>query len=957
MKSALFVLSSILTSLVVHAETTYYVSAEYGSDENDGQSWETATASIQKAISISSDDDRIVVSNGVYAPISFGKRLIESLNGPEQTIIDGNMSTRCVTGAGTNLSQIVGFTIRNGHALLGSGLTKTTARNCVISNNVYRYFMVVGSAMNYNSPYGGGADQSALYSCVLTRNEALRGGGAYQSILEDCLIFDNKAVGYLKSSQPEEREGYGGGASDCTLVRCIVQKNYAISRGGGTDDSILCDCLVANNRTSENSWHLGAAGSNNGTSYNTTFAINRCGSSSYDINGTANNCILTSAGANPAKRSYCLIVDETDFVSPTDFHLKPSEKWIDCGDFAYLQSNIDLEGNPRISRRGLDIGCYEYPIPIEPEFVINNGNRFVGNEKSFSIVSDNTNGVLYYAIDDGEFVSAGAQSVTLTTDKTIRVRAYVLAYDRFQSEIVEADIVKVEPCAVVEGGTATWNEAETEVTVAWKEQPEAFTYTVYRGTEDDFDAATQLTNGLETCSFVDEPGDPDAVWFYWVVGENELGAGQVGDSVATRWAQVATPTISPEDGTRFGTASKKVMFTCATAGVKFYYTTNGSDPTTNSPTASAFTLKDTAMVKVIAVKSRMRPSEVASATITRIRVAEPPTLGAVVREGAGLSIAWGAVDEAESYEVFRGRSPDFAAALSLGETPDSGWTDATAEAGVPYYYFVVSKNIAGTSDAGAPALGATLTLSTAVNAPQLVFATGAECPWTAFATNGAADGAHQATSGTPDDSAESWLETSVTGPGQITFLWKSSCEKDDTGDCEWDHLAFRLDGEDLVRLDGRTKWEEVSVPIPAGEHVLRWVYAKDEGMAEGDDCGSLDCVQWISDETKGDWEKWIDNYGLLTDSGYEALKPLPSGKGDTLYEEFMAGLNPLDPLSRFRARIDASVVPPVISWNPDLGESRTYTVEGKQRLTDQTWGEPEEDSRFFRIIVEDVSHE
>ena len=617
----------------------------------------------------------------------------------------------------------------------------------------------------------------------------------------------------------------------------------------------------------------------------------------------------------------------------------------------YEYGAMDLDGNPRVSRRGLDIGCYEYPTPIAPEYLIEGGARFISGEKAFSITSDNTNGVLYYAINDGDFVSTNAQSIELTTSETIHVRAYVLAYDRFQSEIVEADIVKVEPCAVVEGVTATWNEAETEVAVEWRASPDAFTYAVYRNTDDDFATAMQLANGLTVYSFADTPGDPDVPYHYWVVGENELGPGQVGDAVETRWAQIATPTISPEDGTRFGTATKKVMFACATAGVKFHYTIDGSEPTTNSPSASAFTLRDTATVKVIAVKSRMRNSEVASATITRVVVAAAPALGAVAQVGNGLRVAWGAVDDAESYEVFRGRSPDFAAAELLGETGETEWTDATAEAGVPYYYFVVSKNIAGTSDADEPALGATLTLATAVNAPQLVFVTGAECPWTAFATNGAADGAHQATSGTPADSAESWLETAVTGPGRITFQWKASCEKDDTGECEWDHLAFRVDGADRLRLDGRTKWTEVSLAIAGGDHVLRWVYVKDEGMFEGDDCGALDCVQWIPDETKGDWEKWVDCYGLLTESGYEALKPKPSGKGDTLYEEFVAGLNPLDPLSRFRARIDASGDKPEISWNPDLGDARLYTIEGKNLLTDETWGAPNGNSRFFRVWV------
>ena len=625
----------------------------------------------------------------------------------------------------------------------------------------------------------------------------------------------------------------------------------------------------------------------------------------------------------------------------------------DCGDLTYVQSETDLKGNPRVSRRGLDIGCYEYPVPIAPEYLIEGGSRFAYGEKVFSITSDNTNGVLYYAINDGDFASANAQSIELTTSETIHVRAYVLAHGRFQSEIVEADIVKVDPCAVVENVTATWDETETEVTLEWDAQPEAFTYAVFRNTVDNFGSAEQLATGLSSCSFVDAPSDSDVSYYYWVVGENELGPGQVGTATATRWAQVATPTISPENGTRFGTATKKVMFACATAGAKFHYTIDGSEPTTNSPSANAFTLRDTAMVKVIAVKSRMRNSEVASATITRVLVAAAPALVAVLQVGTGLRVAWGGVDDAESYEVFRGRSPDFATAQSLGETAETEWTDETAEDGIPYYYFVVSKNIAGNSVAGAPLIGATLTLATSVNAPQLTFTTGDGCPWTAVATNGASDGTHQATSGTPSDSAESWLETSVVGPGRLTFMWKASCERDDTGECEWDHLAFRVDGVDKLRLDGLTKWTEASIPIGGGDHILRWVYAKDEGLSEGADCGALDCVQWIPDETTTRWEKWIDAYGIPTSEGYETLKSKPSGKGGTLYDEYVAGLNPLDPLSRFRARIEASGSAPEITWTPDLGDARNYMIEGKRQLSDKTWGEPDQDSRFFRVLVKE----
>lgn len=953
MKQTCFIVAVSLASLVLHAETTYYVSAETGSDDNDGLSWENATASIQHAIDLSHAGDRIIVTNGTYGRFDVASKglQIESVNGPNQTIIDGNSAGRCVNSASTS-ATIIGFTIQNGYCIGGSGYSTSnldggagvrnvTAVDCVISNNV-GLESSYGSGGNEGYTFwavGGGARGCILKNCVLARNRAGIGGGAAYCVLDNCIVEDNVA----------KRIGQGGGSGmyQGSATNCIFRNNGNTTdgaEGGGASSATLHSCLLVNNMA----WR-GASAASLCSLYNCTLVDNiALDSHSFNTVFTTPHSLSSTDGANG-----CILVELTDYVDALsgDYHFVPPSPSIDAGSEDYVYSESDLDGNPRISRRGVDVGCYEYPIPIAPEFSAEGGFRFMSDEKDFTIVSDNTNGVLYYAINDGDFVNANAQSIELSTTETIHVRAYVLAYDRFQSEIVEADIVKVEPCSIVEGVTATWNEAETEVAVEWTTQPEAFTYAVYRNTSDDFATATQLANGLTVCSFADAPDNPDVPYYYWVVGENELGPGQVGDAAATRWAQIATPTISPEDGTRFGTATKKVMFACATAGVKFHYTIDGSEPTTNSPSASAFTLRDTATVKVIAVKSRMRDSEVASATITRVLVAAAPALGAVAQVGNGLRVAWGAVDDAESYEVFRGRSPDFAAARSLGETEETEWTDATAEAGVPYYYFVVSKNIAGTSDSGEPALGATLTLATAVNAPQLVFATGANYPWTAVATNGAADGAHQATSGTPDDSAESWLETSVTGPGRITFQWKASCEKDDTGECEWDHLAFRVDGADRLRLDGKTKWTEVSLAIAGGNHVLRWVYAKDEGMSEGDDCGALDCVQWIPDETKGDWEKWVDYYGLLTESGYEALKTKPSGKGDALYGEFVAGLNPIDPLSRFLARIDVTGSAPVISWNPDLGDTRIYTVEGKNTLTNETWNAPNADSRFFRVRV------
>ncbi|MBQ9465954.1 MAG: chitobiase/beta-hexosaminidase C-terminal domain-containing protein [Muribaculaceae bacterium] len=80
--------------------------------------------------------------------------------------------------------------------------------------------------------------------------------------------------------------------------------------------------------------------------------------------------------------------------------------------------------------------------------------------------------------------------------------------------------------------------------------------------------------------------------------------------------QVATPVISPSDGTVI-TGPTSVSISCTTDGATIHYTTDGTTPTSSSTTYStAFTVSATTTVKAIAVKSGMTDSEVASATIT-----------------------------------------------------------------------------------------------------------------------------------------------------------------------------------------------------------------------------------------------------------------------------------------------------------------------------------------------------
>lgn len=85
---------------------------------------------------------------------------------------------------------------------------------------------------------------------------------------------------------------------------------------------------------------------------------------------------------------------------------------------------------------------------------------------------------------------------------------------------------------------------------------------------------------------------------------------------------VATPTFNPVAGEV--AANTEVVFNCADSGVTFYYTTNGSKPTTASNQGSSVIIDVAKTVKVIAVKTGYKNSDVAEAAYTVQGVSPAP---------------------------------------------------------------------------------------------------------------------------------------------------------------------------------------------------------------------------------------------------------------------------------------------------------------------------------------------
>ncbi|UCH96611.1 MAG: SBBP repeat-containing protein [Candidatus Aminicenantes bacterium] len=95
-----------------------------------------------------------------------------------------------------------------------------------------------------------------------------------------------------------------------------------------------------------------------------------------------------------------------------------------------------------------------------------------------------------------------------------------------------------------------------------------------------------------------------------------------------------------------------------------------------------------------------------------------------------------------------------------------------------------------------------------------------------------------ARSGDIGDNQSSYIQTTVTGPGLLSFWWKVSSET-------WnDYLIFYLDGAYQHYISGDVDWQQKTYAISEGTHTCKWAYEKDYCCISGSDCGWLDKVEF-----------------------------------------------------------------------------------------------------------------
>jgi hypothetical protein len=124
-----------------------------------------------------------------------------------------------------------------------------------------------------------------------------------------------------------------------------------------------------------------------------------------------------------------------------------------------------------------------------------------------------------------------------------------------------------------------------------------------------------------------------------------------------------------------------------------------------------------------------------------------------------------------------------------------------------------------------------------LNTSNLVWTTGGDAGWFVQLTQ-TRDGNSAAQSGPIGDDTDSYLETTVTGPGRLQFWWMVSSED------IFDFLEFRIDDVEQDAISGEVAWEPATYSVGPGLHTFRWRYVKDIITSDGLDAGFLDEVSF-----------------------------------------------------------------------------------------------------------------
>ena len=182
-------------------------------------------------------------------------------------------------------------------------------------------------------------------------------------------------------------------------------------------------------------------------------------------------------------------------------------------------------------------------------------------------------------------------------------------------------------------------------------------------------------------------------------------------------------------------------------------------------------------------------------------------------------------------------------------------------------------------------------LANSLDTTGLVWTQGGNAPWFGQSTT-TRDATDAAQSGAIGHSQESWMETTITGPGTLTFWWKVSSQSGG------DYLEFHLDGIlQTGRISGTVDWVQKSYSLTAGTHALRWRYLKNASTVTGSDAAWVDQVLWTSTDPYSTWQSGFFNPTQLANPAISGPTIDFDNDGIPNLLEYLLGGNPTLPSS------------------------------------------------------------
>jgi hypothetical protein len=175
------------------------------------------------------------------------------------------------------------------------------------------------------------------------------------------------------------------------------------------------------------------------------------------------------------------------------------------------------------------------------------------------------------------------------------------------------------------------------------------------------------------------------------------------------------------------------------------------------------------------------------------------------------------------------------ATVTLTATPPAGasfigWSGSVSSTQNPLT-LVMNSNKAITANF-------TVSIADAVDTPNLTFTTGGTKGWFGQSTT-THDGIDAIQSGDIGNSQQSWFQTTVTGPGTLSYWARVSSESGDVLEVRIDALTPRN------RIGGLVNWQKRTYEIESGSHTIRWNYIKDFIDDGGSDTAWVDEISWV----------------------------------------------------------------------------------------------------------------